>query len=275
MKGRKHILIVEDERHIGIGLKFNCDAEGYATTLVEDGHAALKLLETSAGSFDLVILDLMLPGMSGYRVLETIRQNKVTIPVLVLTARTLSEDKIRGFDCGADQYMTKPFELPELLSRVRALLARYEQIRGSSPQPTSEGTADDIAEFDGCTVNFSRHEVTVRGEGKTFTPLELKLLRHFLQNEGIVLTRSELLDRVWGFETSPATRTVDNFVLRLRQHIEVDPARPRHFLSVRGVGYRFVRHPTGTPTDTEIIDAEADSDGLPLGRENGDATVAE
>lgn len=234
------ILIVEDEKHIGIGLKYNCEAEGHEATLVLDGPSALQLIDEQPERFDLVILDLMLPGMSGYTVLERIRKANAAVPVLVLTARTLSEDKIRGFDAGADQYMTKPFELPELLSRVRNLIARRVRApRSAAP----EQAAEEVVEFADSQVNFTRHEVTVRGEPRTLTSLEIKLLRCFIENEGAVLTRSELLDKVWGLDASPTTRTVDNFIVRLRQHFEVDPANPQHFLSVRGVGYRFVIKP--------------------------------
>lgn len=242
------ILIVEDERHIGIGLKFNCEAEGYEATLVCDGPVALALLEQHPDQFDLVILDLMLPDMSGYTVLERIRAANVQVPVLILTARTLSEDKIRGFDAGADQYMTKPFELPELLSRVRNLLSRHAHVKGAN---AASAAAEDVFEFDGSVVNFTRHEVRVRGEFKTLTLLEIKLLKCFVENEGAVLTRSELLDKVWGLDSSPTTRTVDNFIARLRQHFELDPANPQHFLSVRGVGYRFVIKPMDAAVHTE------------------------
>lgn len=236
---KPRILIVEDEQHIGTALRYNCEAEGYDATLVGDGPAAVALFRSDPQPFDLVVLDLMLPGMSGYAVLEQLRQSGVHVPVLVLSARTLSEDKVRGFDAGADQYMTKPFELPELMSRVRNLLARHAQVRGSGPPQDSE----DVYEFDNIKINFTRHEVTVRGEPRSLTSLEFKLVRYFIEREGVVLTRNELLDRVWGDDASPMTRTVDNFIVRLRQHFEADPADPKHFLSVRGVGYRFVAEP--------------------------------
>jgi two-component system alkaline phosphatase synthesis response regulator PhoP len=244
---KRRILIVEDERHIGFGIKFNCEAEGYEASLVEDGPSAIRVLKENAKPFDLVILDLMLPGMSGYTVLEQMRAGGIPTPVLILSARTLSEDKVRGFDLGADQYLTKPFELPELLSRVKSLMARYAQLRG---QASKLETADETYEFDDCRINFSRHEVTVRGEPKSLTILEMKLIRHFVEHEGMLLTRNELLDKVWGVDASPTTRTVDNFIVRLRQHFEIDPARPRHFLSVRGAGYKFVLQPA-TPTETD------------------------
>jgi two-component system, OmpR family, alkaline phosphatase synthesis response regulator PhoP len=237
---KPRILIVEDERHIGLPLKFNCEAEGYDVSLVEDGPSALKALERDPAAFDLMILDLMLPQMSGYTVLERLRALKVYVPVLILSARTLSEDRIRGFDAGADQYMTKPFELSELLTRVRGLLTRHAQVRGATVETRPDV---EIYTFNDATIDFARYEVTVRGEPRSLTSLEMKLLRYFIENEGIVLTRNQLLDNVWGIDSSSTARTVDNFLARLRQHFELDPANPRHFLSVRGVGYRFVAQP--------------------------------
>lgn len=235
---KQRILIVEDEKHIGLGLQYNCQAEGYGVTLVMDGPSAISLFEENPQAFDLVILDLMLPGMSGYAVLEWLRSHRIEIPVLILSARILAEDRTRGFDLGADQYLMKPFELTELLSRVRNLLAR----RGNTPASRSELNSD-IYEFDGVHINFTRHEVIARGERLTLTPLEMDLLKCFTTHEGIVLTRNQLLDRVWGLDSSPTTRTVDNFIVRLRRYFEIDPVHPRHFLSMRGIGYRFVKHP--------------------------------
>ncbi|MBI3865441.1 MAG: response regulator transcription factor [Planctomycetia bacterium] len=239
---KERILIVEDERHIGVPLKFNCEAEGYETTLVEDGPSAIRQFEANPDAFDLVILDLMLPQMSGYAVLETLRAAKVYVPVLILTARTLPEDRVRGFNAGGDRYMTKPFELPELLAHVRSLLIRHGHVRGTAHEARP---AVETFRFNGAVVNFATHEVMVRSEPRSLTPLEIKLLKFFVENEGVVLTRNQLLDNAWGMDSSPTTRTVDNFIARLRQHFEIDPANPRHFLSVRGVGYRFVAEPDG------------------------------
>ena len=251
---KQRILIVEDERHIGVPLKFNCEAEGYEATLVEDGPLAVKQFEATPEAFDLVILDLMLPSMSGYAVLERLRAAKVYVPVLVLTARTLAEDRIRGYDVGADRYMTKPFELPELLAQVKSLLTRHAQLRGTA----AAKPAGDVYEFNSAVVNFATHEVRVRGEPRSLTPLEIKLVKFFADNDGVVLTRNQILDSVWGTDASPTTRTVDNFIARLRQHFETDPADPQHFLSVRGVGYRFVAQPIGRGEPKPGDSAEAE-----------------
>src|SRR5438105_5697568 len=150
---KQHILIVEDERHIGVPLKFNCEAEGYEATLVEDGPSAVRQFEAAPDAFDLIILDLMLPQMSGYAVLEKLRAAKLYVPVLILTARPLAEDRVRGYEVGADQYMTKPFELPELLSRVRSLLTRHAQVRGTA---VAAERADDLYRFNGAVIDFAR-----------------------------------------------------------------------------------------------------------------------
>ena len=252
---KQRILIVEDERHIGVPLKFNCEAEGYEATLVEDGPSAVQQFEATPEAFDLVILDLMLPSMSGYAVLERLRAAKVYVPVLILTARTLAEDKIRGYDVGADRYMTKPFELPELLAQVKSLLIRHAQLRGTA----ASKPAEDVYEFNSAVVNFATHEVQVRGEPRSLTPLEIKLVKYFADNDGVVLTRNQILDSVWGTDASPTTRTVDNFIARLRQHFETDPANPRHFLSVRGVGYRFVALPSDRSEPDAAAGGEPDS----------------
>lgn len=251
MQPKPHILIVEDERHIGIGLEFNCKAEGYLATLVGDGPSALRLIKENPDQFNLIILDLMLPGMSGYAVLEAIRSAGIPIPVLILSARTLSEDRTRGFDLGADQYLMKPFDLTELLSRVRNLMQRWGHRK-------SEFT-EDVYQFGGNTINFTRHEVVAQGETRTLTSLEMDLLKYFVRNEGMVLTRTQILDKVWGVDSAPTTRTVDNFILRLRRYFEQDPAQPRHFLSVRGVGYRFVKEPqTQSDSSDDILGSGTD-----------------
>jgi two-component system OmpR family response regulator len=232
----KHILVVEDEQHLAFGIKYNLEAEGFDVTTAGDGPAALKLIEEDARGVDLVVLDLMLPGMSGYAVCEALREKGNDVPVLMLSARTLVEDRIRGYDVGADQYLQKPFELEELLSMTRNLLAR----RTKSAPRANEQTVATIYQFGRATVNFDTFDVTVAGERIRLTHTEMKLLRYFVEKEGLVVTRAELLEHVWGMAHMPTTRTVDNFIVNLRKYFEEDPAKPKHFLSVRGAGYRFV-----------------------------------
>ncbi len=232
----QHILVVEDEQHLAFGIKYNLEAEGYEVTTAGDGSAALKLFEEPAGTPDLVILDLMLPGMSGYAVCEALREKGIDVPVLMLSARTLVEDRIRGYDVGADQYLQKPFELEELLSMTRNLLGRRAK---SSPRPDRKEVGA-VYEFGRARINFDTFAVVVGEEQLRLTHTEMKLLRYFAENEGSVVTRAELLEHVWGMSHVPTTRTVDNFIVNLRKYFEEDPAHPKHFLSVRGAGYRFV-----------------------------------
>lgn len=237
------ILIVEDEEALASGLKFNFEQEGYQAVVVTDGTSALDAFQAADPPFDLIVLDLMLPGMSGYEICRAIRTLNHDVPILVLSARTLSEDKAQAFDCGTDQYMTKPFALPELLSRVRNLLER-RSVRQSAANGGSRSAA--TYTFGEVTVDFGRFELTVRGVTHNLTKMELDLLRYFILHEGRVLTRAEILERVWGESPQISTRSIDNFVMRLRKLIEPDPAEPRHLLSVRGAGYRFVARPEDT-----------------------------
>jgi two-component system OmpR family response regulator len=232
----KHILVVEDEQHLAIGIKYNLEAEGYRVSVVGDGPTALNRIQENPRDIDLVVLDLMLPGMSGYAVCESLRETGNNVPILMLSARTLSEDRIRGFDVGADQYLQKPFDLDELLSMVRNLLRRHSRAPSASHGPQKS----DVFEFDHAKINFDTFEVIVDGQNLHLTHMEMKLLRYFIENEGSVVSRGQLLEHVWGMSSSPTTRTVDNFMLRLRKYFEKDPSKPRHFLSVRGAGYRFV-----------------------------------
>jgi two-component system, OmpR family, alkaline phosphatase synthesis response regulator PhoP len=232
----EHILVVEDEEHLAMGIKFNLHAEGYHVTTVGDGPSAVRLIEESSQTIDLVILDLMLPGMSGYAVCEALRAVDRDLPVLILSARTLAEDRTRGFDVGANQYMTKPFDLDEFLSRVKNLLTYQGRAKRQAPQPG--GVA--VFEFADAKINFDTFEVTVSGEPVRMTQLEMTLLRYFVEHEGRVIPRRELLENVWGVPGSLNTRAPDQFIRRLRKTFEPHPARPRHFLTIRDAGYRFV-----------------------------------
>lgn len=236
------ILIVEDEPAIAKGLKFNFEAEGYDTTVVDNGPDALELLRLVAPPFDLIVLDLMLPGMSGYEVCEKIRSEDESPPLLVLSARTLAEDKARAFELGADQYMTKPFALTELLARVKNLLARPKNGNRKSEDPIEDAHR---ASFGSVLVDFDKFEVSSDGTTHQLTTREMQLLQYFLENEDVVLSRTRILRDVWGERDGIVTRSIDNFVLRLRRVVEENPAEPRHILSVRGTGYRFVSSPDG------------------------------
>jgi two-component system OmpR family response regulator len=238
MATNEHILVVEDEQHLAMGIKYNLVAEGYRVSTVGDGRAALKLLTEAPGSVDLVVLDLMLPGMSGYTVCEALRAIDRELPVLILSARTETEDRTRGFDVGANQYMSKPFDLDEFLSRVRNLLGFSRRRVENRAPPPAEGMA--AFEFAAAKIDFSTFKVTVADEPVRMTQLELSLLRYFVDNEGRVIPRRELLENVWGVPGNVNTRAPDQFIRRLRKIFEPDPARPRHFLTIRDAGYRFV-----------------------------------
>jgi len=241
------ILVVEDEEAIARGLRFNFEREGYQVDLAASGPAALELYESAQPPVDLVVLDLMLPEMSGYEICRALRRLDLDIPILALTARTLSEDKIQAFDCGVDQYMTKPFSLPELLSRVRNLLdKRRRQIDRRTVRPT-----EDVVRFSDVAVDFGRFELRHREEVHPLTTREQELLRYFLENDGVVLSRARLQSEVWKDSADISSRSIDNFVMRLRRMIEDDPSSPRHLLSVRGTWYRFVREPAGDTSTTD------------------------
>jgi DNA-binding response OmpR family regulator len=236
----KHILVVEDERNLATGIKYNLEAEGYRATIASDGPSALRFVEDNQDGLDLVVLDLMLPGMSGYAVCEAIRASDSIIPILILSARSLAEDRTRGFDLGADQYLTKPFDLDEFLSRVRGLLNLYNRRVRRAAEDESAVRAYAFANVE---IDFADHTVTVGGDPIRMTQLELRLLRYFVQNEGRLIPRRELLENVWGVPGNLNTRAPDQFILRLRKALEPDPAQPRHFLTLRDAGYRFLANP--------------------------------
>ena len=233
------ILIVEDEAALAKGLKFNFEHEGYQVSLVGDGPSALAAFQADPAGIDLIMLDLMLPGMSGYETCREIRKLDSEVPVLVLSARTLSEDKEKAFDCGTDQYITKPFALPELLSRVRNLIERRSRTQTESLSDES----NEVACFGEVTVDFRKFEVRKGEQNHTLTTMEQQLLRYFIQHDDQVLSRAQIMADVWGESADITTRSIDNFVMRLRRFIETDPSAPQHIVSVRGTGYRFKANP--------------------------------
>ena len=245
------ILIVEDEEALAKGLKFNFEQEGYDVETAGDGHVALDLFDAADPPFDLILMDLMLPGMSGYETTREIRDRDEQVSILVLSARTLSEDRAMAFDAGTDQYLSKPFALPELLSRVRNLTNRRQA------RTTTTETLELPARFefgDGIVADFDQFELTVRGTTHTLTTMEMQLLRYFIEQESRVLSRNQIMVAVWEDTAAISSRSIDNFVMRLRRLIEPLPSAPRHILSVRGTGYRFVANP-----DSGVLEPDSEN----------------
>ena len=228
------ILIVEDEAHLAEGLQFNLEAEGHGVEIASDGRLAVERLTDSSTAYDLVILDLMLPEMSGYEVTRRARAAGNYVAILILTAKDDTQDLVRGLEEGADDYLTKPFHLDELLARVRGLLRRQRWERVST-----DGEVQHTVRIGDVTVHFDRFELERDDETVTLTTREAGLLRALVDREGKVISRGELLEQVWGLRPDTKTRVVDSFIVRLRRYIEADPARPRHIVSVRGHGYRL------------------------------------
>lgn len=227
------LLVVEDEEHLAAGLKLNLELEGYAVDIAGTAREAGERL-LRPDRYALIVLDVMLPDVDGFSLCKKIRESGNYTPVIMLTARNAAEDRVVGLESGADDYLVKPFDLDELLARVRSMLRRqaWTQANGNA--------LPDTATFGRAHVAFEAHEVTVDGERIELTRLELDLLRYFVQHPGRVLSRKELLDKVWKLRNSSSARTVDNFISRLRRHFEVDATKPKHFMSVRGAGYKFV-----------------------------------
>ncbi len=229
------ILVVEDEAHLAEGLQFNLEAEGHAVEIVSDGALAAARLAEPGRSLDLVILDLMLPGMSGFEVARRARAAGNYVPILILSAKDEAADVVRGLEEGGDDYLMKPFRLDELLARVRGLLRRR---RWDRVPPEDESAR--CVEIGRVTAHFDRFELETPAGVVRLTTREAALLRALVERAGQAVTRGELLEDVWGLRADTNTRVVDSFIVRLRRYIEEDPARPKHILSVRGHGYRFV-----------------------------------
>jgi two-component system alkaline phosphatase synthesis response regulator PhoP len=228
------ILVVEDDPHLSAGLAENLRAEGFTVATVNDGSRAVDWFDTD--SCDLIVLDVMLPGLDGFAVCRTLRERGTTTPVLFLTARGDPADRIRGLEAGGDDYLAKPFHLEEFLLRIRAILRRWDWYRQSSAAAASA-----VLRFGGNEVDF--HAFRGRswnGEVQELTEKEAMILKVLAEKPGEIVSREDLLERVWGYDVFPSTRTVDNFILRLRKRFERDPANPAHFLTVWGVGYRFL-----------------------------------
>jgi DNA-binding response OmpR family regulator len=237
------ILVVEDEQHLADGLRFNLEAEGHDAEVVETGEAAIVRIRAEADPVDLIVLDVMLPGLNGFEVVSRLRQEGRYLPVLMLTARGRADDVVKGFEAGADDYLPKPFELSVLIARVAALLRRVTWARPAPAGGAPESTVGDKFSFAGREVDFSALELR-RGERVVpLTLMEANLLRFLVQREGQVVSRKEILEQVWGVHEDTDTRAIDNFIVRLRRYVEDNPAEPKHLLTVRSVGYRFLASP--------------------------------
>ena len=234
------ILVVEDEGHIAQGLRFNLEAEGHAVEIAEDGESALDLMLAKAEPFDLVLLDVMLPGKDGFTVARELRQKQNFAPILMLTARGRPEDVLKGFESGADDYLPKPFNLDILVARVGGLLRRKNWLQAANE--TMSSSTDEFS-FAGKTVDFQKLQLRDGQQAFQLTLMETELLRYLIRNSGRPISRKEILEQVWNLKEDTDTRAIDNFIVRLRRYIEKDPTRPKHLLTVRGLGYQFVAEP--------------------------------
>jgi len=225
------VLVVDDEKALADGLKFNLEHEGYAVEVLNDGDSAVHRL-SGPDAVSLCLLDIMMPGRSGLDVLEELRDAGDRTPIILLTAKSQPEDKVRGLELGADDYVTKPFGLPELLARIRAVLRR-----AYPDEPEIEETP--IHEFDGMAIDFKRYVVVRGAEEFGLSRFESEILRYLLSHKNEVVTRRDLLTKVWGYTNLPTTRTVDNHIARLRKKVEEVPEEPRFIQTVHGIGYKF------------------------------------
>ena len=227
------LLIIEDEKHLAEGLRFNLEAEGYEATAVGDGEAGLA--SAGEGGYSAIVLDVMLPGIDGFEVARALRERHDYTPILMLTALGRPDDVIRGFESGADDYLPKPFDLNVFVARVKGLLRRSQWAkRAEEVTPVS-----DVANINGREIDFEKLELRTADEVINLTLMEMKLLRFLMDNRGRPVSRKEILEDVWGLQHDTDTRAIDNFIVRLRRYLEDEPNNPQILLTVRGVGYRF------------------------------------
>jgi DNA-binding response OmpR family regulator len=233
------VLIVEDEKHLADGLRYNLRAEGYEVDIAGTGEDAFSLLVDGRETYDVVVLDVMLPGMDGFSLASKLRSQGQFLPILMLTARGQAEDVLRGFEAGADDYLPKPFDLSVLLARLNALLRRREWFHKDRDRLAPNGSQ--VFGFSGKMIDFDKLELRSGSQTVNLTLMEADLLRYLINHEGKIVSRSAILQDVWGLREDTDTRAIDNFIVRLRKYIEDEPSRPRHLLTVRGVGYKFVQ----------------------------------
>jgi DNA-binding response OmpR family regulator len=237
------VLVVEDEQHLADGLRFNLEAEGYEVEVADTGEAALELLGARETHYDVVVLDVMLPGKDGFAVISEMRRSHQFVPTLMLTARSRPEDVLQGFAAGADDYVSKPFDLSILMARIRGLLRRREWLRPAAVEPAAAPPSPTSFTFGDISVHFDLLEIRARDQIFPLTLMETNVFRYLIEHEGKPVSRKAMLEEIWGLREDTDTRPIDNFIVRLRRYIEEDPGRPRHLLTVRGVGYRFVADP--------------------------------
>jgi DNA-binding response OmpR family regulator len=234
------ILVVEDESHIAEGLRFNLEAEGHSVEIAGDGEDALDRMLVKNQPYDLVLLDVMLPGKDGFAVAHELRQRQNFAPILMLTARGRPEDVLKGFESGADDYLPKPFNLDILVARIGGLLRRKNWLQTATE--AAPPAADEFS-FAGKTVDFQKLQLRNGKQVFQLTLMETELLRYLIRNGGRPVARKKILERVWDLKEDTDTRAIDNFIVRLRRYIEDDPTKPKHLLTVRGLGYQFVAKP--------------------------------
>jgi two-component system alkaline phosphatase synthesis response regulator PhoP len=238
------VVVVEDELHLARGLQFNLEAEGHAVEVFGNGEAALQRLLNGGERVDVVVLDVMLPGMDGFGVVSELRSKEYFVPVLLLTALHRPEDVLKGFASGADDYLPKPFDLNILLARINSLLRRRAwQGDERAAVSSRNGNEDAVFEFNGRVADFRALEIRTATGTFKLTLMEVELLRYLIRNQGTPVSRKQILEDVWGLPEDTDTRAIDNFIVRLRRYIEDEPGRPKHLLTVRGVGYKFVVDP--------------------------------
>jgi len=234
------ILLVEDEEHIAQGLLFNLEAEGYRTHHEADGDAALAWLLSAPQQPAAVLLDVMLPGRDGFSIVRALREAGLYTPVLMLTARGRAEDVVEGFEAGADDYVAKPFDLGVLLARLASLLRRIHWQQPATPESAAPPESHDEYVLGDRTICFDTLEIRAPGKITHLTLMEADLLRYLIERPGKIISRKEILENVWRVHEDTDTRAIDNFIVRLRRHLEPDPSKPAHLLTVRGIGYRFI-----------------------------------
>jgi len=228
---KSSILLVEDEEHLHEALKLNLEMDGYEVDSAFDGQEALRQIQSA--HYDLIILDIMLPSLDGFSITERLRLNNNQTPILILSAKNTSANRVQGLKLGADDYLTKPFNLEELLLRVSKLIQKHHQQSNNTTQL-------ERYQFEGHSVDFNASEVKLAsGQMITLTKRELLLLKLLIEHKNTVVTREKILQLVWGYQVFPNTRTIDNFILNFRKYFEIDPKHPKHFISMRGVGYKF------------------------------------